>query len=558
MLILLLTLLLALLPAAALAQLEPVPTLTPPTPVPWPATAALPLPVESAVARIVRDGRVRVGMLYNAPPFGLLNIRGEVVGMEADIARSMAAAWGVELDLVQVTRQSATELLRSGGVDYLAAALVKPKDDRRSMEFCQSHYRGAQALMLREAEEASTLAQMNGRLLGVVAGARAENAVARWQARNGLRVPVRRFYTLESARQALLEGAIDGLVDSRLSLRDSMLPGELRLLDEALEQEAHALAVRPGDSAMRNLINSSLQFLTASGRMAEIHDANFPGSRLPHDQIVIWEGLGESAPQPADFLLPVGPPAQSVLARLEQGLTLRVAGLEPAAPDASASEQRLAAWRRALAQQLAVHLGVTLEPVGGAPLERLAAGAADLVVGPLLDWAWANQVEYSAPLMLHGERMLVAASSDINNFRALRNLWLGVLSSEAGSEERAQELIESVEVDINVFTVLRDQDIGWHLVIEGDVDAVFADSLRLLEPMTASPGWLKLTTRCQGCDPWYSRHWRGLALPPHDPEFRHQVEAALQALARDGTLAQLLASVMPEAAIDNLLLQSGF
>ncbi len=558
MLTLLLALLLALLPAAALAQLEPVPTLVPPTPVPWPAIAPLPLPKESAVARIVREGRVRVGILFNAPPFGLLNIRGEVVGMEADIARSMAVEWGVELDFVQVTRQSATELLRSGAVDYLAAALVKPKDDRRSMEFCQSHYRGAQALMLREDDDATTLAQMNGRLLGVVAGARAENAVARWQARNGLRVPVRSFYTLDSARQALLEGAIDGLVDSRLTLRDFMLPGELRLLDEALEHEPHVLAVRPGDSAMRNLINRSLQFLTASGRMAEIHDANFPGSRLPHDQIVIWEGLGENAPQPADFLLPEEPPAQSVLTRLEQGLTLRVGGLEPAAPDASASEQRLAAWRNALAEELALRLGVLLEPVAGPPLELLAAGAADLVVGSLLNWDWANQVEYSAPLMLHGERMLVPASSDINNFRALRNLWLGVLSSEPGSEERAQELIESVNVDINVFTVLRDQDIPWHLVIEGDVDAVFADSLRLLEPMETSPGWLKLTTRCQGCDPWYSRHWRGLALPPNDPEFRHQVEVALEAMARDGTLAQLLAPVMPAPALEKLLFQSDF
>ena len=173
----LLALLLLLLPVAAQAQLEPVPTLVPPTPVPWPATIELAGPQESAVARILRDGRVRVGILFNAPPFALLNIRGELAGMEADIARSMGESWGVDVDFLQVTRQSASEMLRSGAVDFLAAALVQRQDERRIMEFCQSHYRGAQALLLRQDDEASALVEMNGRVLGVVAGARAENVL---------------------------------------------------------------------------------------------------------------------------------------------------------------------------------------------------------------------------------------------------------------------------------------------------------------------------------------------------------------------------------------------
>ena len=292
--------------------------------------------------------------------------------------------------------------------------------------------------------------------------------------------------------------------------------------------------------------------------MAEIHDANFPDSRLPHDQIAIWAGLGEAAPQLADYSISMPAPTESVVARLEQGLALRVAGLEPLPPDAAASEQRLAGWRNTLAQQLAVRLGVILQPVPGSPLDLLAAGEADLAVGVLPDWTWANRVDFSAPLMLHGERMLVPADSDINNYRGLRNKWLGVLASEPGSEDRAQTLAESVNVDINVFEVLRDEDINWHLTVEGDVDAVFADSLRLMEPLLARSGWLKLTTRCQGCDPWYSRVWRSLALPKNDYEFRRQVEAVLQGMVQDGTLAQLLAPVMPEQDIPQLLLQTGF
>lgn len=550
--------LLLLLPAALQAQPGPVPTLVPPTPVPWPATAEPVVAPESAVARMLRTGRVRVGILFNAPPFGLLNIRGELAGMEADIARSMGELWGVEVVFVQVTRQSAAEMLRSGAVDYLAAALVRRQEERRDMAFCQSHYRGAQSLLLRQEDEADSLAQMNGRVLGVVVGARAEGALTRWQSLSGHSVSVRRYYTLDQARQALLEGEIDGLVDTRLTLRDILLPGALRLLDEALEQEPHALAVRQDDAAMRDLINRSLQFLMVNGRMAEIHDANLPGSRLPHDQIAVWQGLGAAAPQLADFATPTAAPAQSVVARLEQGLPLRVAGLAPAPQAALPRDRRLATWRSALTQQLARRLGVAWQPVAGPPLEQVAAGEADLAVGVVLDWAWANQVDFSAPLLLHGERLLVPVNSDISDFGDLRNRTLGVLISEPAAEVRARELAQGASVTVEWFTVRRDQDVEWHLLVERDVDAVFADSLRLMAPLQERPGWTKLTSRCPGCDPWFSRSWRGLALPEHDQAFQRQVDAVLGAMSRDGTLAELLAPLMPAEAIAGLLLQSAF
>ncbi len=551
--------LLLLLPAVGIqAQAPFVPTLVPPTPVPWPAVRDIPAPLESAVTRIVRDGRLRVGILYNAPPFGLLNIRGVLAGMEADIARSMGDLWGVKLDFVQVTRQSAVDMLRSGEVDLLAAALVKQADDQRELEFCQSHYRGAQALLIHEGDDATTLAQMDGRTLGVVAGARAEEALTRWQAGSGIRVNVRSHFTLDDALRALREREIDALVDSRLTLGAVLVPGELRMINEVLEHELHALAVRKGDLSMRNLVNRSLQFLTASGRMAEIHDANFPGSSLPHDLIAVWQGLGDQAPKPEHFTGATSWPQQSVVARLEQGQPVRVAGLAAARADAPESERKLAAWRLALAQQLELRLGTGLQAVAGPALEQLAAGAADLAIGVPLDWEQAGQVEFSAPLLLHGERLLVPADSDVDNFRGLRDQWLGVLSSEPGRDDRARALAESAAVDVNVFSIVRDEDIGWHLLIEGDLDAVFADSLKLLAPLQSQSSLLKLAARCPSCDPWYSRNWLGLALPANDPEFKRRLEAALTGMWRDGSMAQLLAPLVPGEDIASLALQSGF
>ncbi|PJF38274.1 MAG: hypothetical protein CUN55_17850, partial [Phototrophicales bacterium] len=86
---------------------EPVPTLVPPTLVPTAVTTPTSsLNNTSNLARVQQDGVVRIGILYSEPSFGELTIRGEVIGFDADLARAIAEAWGVELELIQVTRQS--------------------------------------------------------------------------------------------------------------------------------------------------------------------------------------------------------------------------------------------------------------------------------------------------------------------------------------------------------------------------------------------------------------------------------------------------------------------
>ncbi|MBE0688633.1 MAG: transporter substrate-binding domain-containing protein [Anaerolineae bacterium] len=124
----------------AIAQ-EPAATLVPPTLVPQPPDAMIDaLPSESGVARIQADAKVRAGILYNEPPFGVLNERGEVSGFDADLARALAEAWGVDLEFVQVTRQTAIDTLTAGEVDLLLAALPHNRTLDSRVEFSQAYY----------------------------------------------------------------------------------------------------------------------------------------------------------------------------------------------------------------------------------------------------------------------------------------------------------------------------------------------------------------------------------------------------------------------------------
>ncbi len=527
---------------------DPVPTLVPPTLVPAPdAGMADALISESAVARIQNEGRLRVGVLYNAPPFGLLNIRGEVAGFDADLMRSMADVWGVEVEFVQVTRQTALEMLLNDRVDVLAAALVHHRDLDSRVEFSHTYYLGGQAVMVRNDDGAAVLAHLADRRLGVVIGTTSQEAAAAWQARSGVSVTVQTYYTLEQGLVALVNQEIDGLVSNRYRLREILQPGEVRILDEPLAPEPYAIAVRRQDIAMRNLVNRTLQFLAQNGRLNEIYVANIPGSTYPAGLVPHWDNLGDEAPVPAQVDAAIAYPAQYVVPRLQDRQPLRVAGVQEVPDDAPESEKRLRALNRAIAERLAARWGVEIQFLPDSAenaLELVANGQADVAVGAAPDWNWADRVDFSTPYLLHGDRLMVRRNSDIESFNELRGgRWVGVFASEPGSADQVNELARSVNTAVNIYTMIREQDVPFYILEDSNADVAFGDSLKLIPHVQNMPDDFRLTIRCPNCDPWYTREYASLALPRNDIDFRLLVEYTLQEMAQDGTLETLLQPV---------------
>jgi polar amino acid transport system substrate-binding protein len=526
------------------------PTLVPPTLVPTPDSSAASesLLSESAVARIQKDGAVRVGLLYNAPPFGELNIRGDVTGYDADLARSMADAWGVKFQPVQVTRQTAIEMLKNGSVDMLVAAQVHYRQLDSEVEFSETYFQSSESVLLRNDDGAAQLAHMDGRKIGVVVGTPAESAVADWQARTGINITVTKYLTLDLAFNALLAKEIDGVVDTRIRLmRIIPTPGAAKILDEPVSPEPYAVVVRRQDVNFRNLVNRTLQYLVKKGRMAEIQKAYFPGSKYPANLVPLWNGLSEDAPKPAQVGTDVPYPAQYAVPRIQGAKTVRVAGVTDLPPDAQESDKRLDAVNRSVIEAMAKRWGVQVQYIPNSAAnaaDLVASGQADLAVGVPLDWGVADKVDFTAPYFLHGDRLLVKKDTDQETFNTLRGKIVGVFGSEPGAADKVNKLADSVQTAVRIFTVIREQDAAFTLLQDQNADVIFGDSLKLIAHVQANPDALRLGTRGDAPDPWYSRVYVSFAVPRNDIDFRLLVEYTLQEMARDGSWQTLLGQVM--------------
>lgn len=527
------------------AQPATVPTLIPPTPVPMvDAGEGEGLINESGITRILSSGRMRVGILANEPSFGEFNVRGEWNGFDADLARAIAELWGVEVRFKQVTRQTAQEMLQRREVDMLIAAQVHRRDLDTLFEFSQTYYLGSQSVMVKAAEGGpKTLAEMANRRIGVTMATASEKALTNWVQRSGIPITIQAYPTLDRTYGALMGGEVEGMVAGRHQLaRLATQPDAILIMDEAVELEPYAIALPRQDVSLRNLVNKTLQFLRQNNKLAEIRNVYFPESNyLP----AIWAGLGEEAPKPDQFTTEVSYPAQYVVPKMQSEGVLRVAiQAVPTEGEIPVSLQRIDSFHRALIDEIARRWNIRVEymPVESPTqaMEFVANGQADIAVGVQPSWDWDERLDFTAPYMLRGLRLMVKQNSNVAGFAELRGgKYVAYPVEHPELENVAVSKAEEANAVIRTFGS-REQDFALTILDNKNADVAFADSIALLPIIEAYPNDFQLT------DTWYSEEYMVMATPRNDIDFRLLTEYTLQELVRDGTLKRLLVPVMQE------------
>lgn len=524
-----------LLVAAQAQDATPVPTLVAPTPLPVAASPAAPDSADqSAIADIIAGGVFRAGVLYNDPPYSELTWQGELSGFDIELLRAIAEAWEVEIAFVQVTRVNAIKALNDGEAHALASALLHYRGYEKDIEFTQRYLVGHQAVMVRAESQLRAPADLAGVKTGFVLGTRAETALNLWRERRAISPVMRPYLTLDRAFAALTLGDIDALVAEEQALL--RVAGEdiglVRLLDEPLLREPHAFAVLRHDAPMRNLLNRSIQQLAATQQIELLQREYF--SDLPWDEgdIVVWQSLGEEV-APVQFSSEISVPAQSAVSRLQDSGQVRVAGFE-------AGAAQLTALNRALVAELARRWGVTVVETPASPeegLQLLREGRVDLAAGQKLDWRSADEVDFSMPYLLQGDRLMVPARSQVAGFYDLRNRIVAVMLGDDSAWQRAQAWADSINMTIRRFDTTQ-RGAGRTLLDFNNANAVYANSLLLVDHLNANPDALKLTER------WYSRDYYAFALGYNDSDFRHLVNYSLQEMILDGSLARMTGGLL--------------
>lgn len=216
-------------------------------------------------ARIQREGVMRVGLDPSFPPFEVDNA-GEIVGYDVDLARALAARWGVEVQLVPISFDSLVDGLLADQYDVIISAY--PYDPRltRDVAYSEPYFNAGQVLVVRDDETAVTgVDDLAGRRLAVEWGSGGD-VEARRLAQRMPNLEIVPFETPEAALDGLRTGQADAALADAVSAYGYM--GEhagLRIVGEPITDERYITVVRPDSRQFLKEIDAALTDFRQAG-----------------------------------------------------------------------------------------------------------------------------------------------------------------------------------------------------------------------------------------------------------------------------------------------------
>ncbi len=90
--------------------------------------------------KVMKRGKMVVGVKADYKPWGYRDTSGNIVGMEADMAHIAADAMGVEVELVAVQSSNRMQFLENGKIDLMIATMSDRPDRRKIVGITQPNY----------------------------------------------------------------------------------------------------------------------------------------------------------------------------------------------------------------------------------------------------------------------------------------------------------------------------------------------------------------------------------------------------------------------------------
>ena len=215
-------------------------------------------------------GSWRVGMDPSFPPFEMLDAEGRPVGYDVDLAREIAATWGLEAEIVAIGFDSLLDALLVGRVDGIISAFPFNARMTKDVYYLPPYFEAGVRLVARADSAFEKIADVDGGTVAVEWGSRGD-AVARRLQREGAQFERMPFESSEKAIQALVSGESSALLIDGVTLRLAQGEGkQIRAVGDVLEEDPYVIAVSVKATRLRGALFESMATLEEEERLGHL------------------------------------------------------------------------------------------------------------------------------------------------------------------------------------------------------------------------------------------------------------------------------------------------
>jgi polar amino acid transport system substrate-binding protein len=226
------------------------------------------------LSEIQKRGTLRVGMEPGYMPFELTNKKGEIIGFDVDMAKRMAKAMKVELELVSTAWDGIIPALLTNKFDILMSGMTLTQERNLTVNFATPYILIGQSVLLKKelADEVKSYSDLNNSKYTIASklGTTGEQATKRM-------IPNAKYISYETEQEGVMElvnGKIDAFIyDLPFNAIAMSQKGQGKIvhLDEPFTKEPLAWAIRKDDPNFLNWLNNFMNQIKYDGVYDKIY-----------------------------------------------------------------------------------------------------------------------------------------------------------------------------------------------------------------------------------------------------------------------------------------------
>ena len=191
---------------------------------------------------------------------------GEIVGVDVDIAKEIAASMGKELVIKDIAFDSIINEVKTGKADFGAAGISYNEERAKSVDFTINYSTSKQVVIVKNNSGITNVGDINGKKIAVQLGSIADTYVSSTYKD----VSVVRQKKYLAAIEDLNTGKVDCVVMDLLPAEQILKTNSgLKILDGALVEDSYGMIVKKGNKELLNNINRVLEKLKNEGKIDE-------------------------------------------------------------------------------------------------------------------------------------------------------------------------------------------------------------------------------------------------------------------------------------------------
>lgn len=190
----------------------------------------------------------------------------EIVGVDVDIAREIAAAMGKELVVEHMEFGSIIPAVNSGKADFGAAGMSITEERKEQVDFSIEYATSKQVILTKKDSPIMEDTDLDGKNVGVQLGTVADIVLSE----DYPNVNVSPYNKYMECAGDLINGRLDAIVLDVLPAQELLkMDDSLVVRDKELFTDVYAFCVKKGNTELLDTINEVMQKLMDEGKIAE-------------------------------------------------------------------------------------------------------------------------------------------------------------------------------------------------------------------------------------------------------------------------------------------------